>query len=177
MKELEKTQRLSIATVLTILVILIGLLSYKKPKHIYHVNSKEALEKIASKDYFVSFDKLNTADFILIDVRNPNDYERGHIADAINIYTPELLSDSHTKIIKKINKMDKTMLLYGERPEDVIAPFMLLYQLGNNNVKILNVENSYFENKLITKNVIIEKSKNDINQFIAASRTKATTKP
>jgi len=40
MKELEKTKRISIASVLFILVVLIGLLTYKRPKHMYAVNSK-----------------------------------------------------------------------------------------------------------------------------------------
>ena len=48
MKELEKTKRISIAAVLTILVVLIALLSYKRPKHLYTVNTHDTLEKITN---------------------------------------------------------------------------------------------------------------------------------
>ena len=50
---------------------------------------------------------------------------------------------------------------------------MLLYQLGYDNIKILTIENSYDENKLITKAVEIEKSVADVNAFIAESVKKA----
>jgi len=50
---------------------------------------------------------------------------------------------------------------------------MLLYQLGFDNVKILTIENSYVQNKLISKNIEIEKPQADIKAFIAASLIKA----
>ena len=177
MKELEKTKRLSIASVLVILVVLIGLISYKKPKHIYEVNSKNTLEKIASKDYFISFDEVNKPDYILVDIRNQNEFDRGHLENAINIYAPELLNKSNSKVFNKIKKLNKTIILYGANPNETIAPFMLLYKLGYENCKILTVENSYFENKLITKNSPIENSKFDIDAFIKKSAKKATLKP
>ena len=48
MKELEKTKRISIAAVLTILVVIIGLLTYKRPKHIYTTNTQDTLEKVTN---------------------------------------------------------------------------------------------------------------------------------
>ena len=46
---------------------------------------------------------------------------------------------------------------------------MLLSQLGFDNLKILMVENSYSQNKLITKNVTVERSTADVNAFIQES--------
>ena len=43
MKELEKTKRISIATTLFILIVLIALLAYKRPKHLYTVNTLDTL--------------------------------------------------------------------------------------------------------------------------------------
>jgi len=45
MKELEKTKRISIAATLFILAVIIGLLTYKRPKNIYAINTKDTLEK------------------------------------------------------------------------------------------------------------------------------------
>ncbi len=174
MKELEKTKRISIASTLFILIILIAVLSYKRPKHLYKVNSKITLEKIISNDYFVSLNEINNPDYVLIDVRSQFEFEKGHLENALNIYAPEILSDDNNAVFEELKEKNKTAILYGKNPNDVNAPFMLLYQLGYDNLKILTVENSYNENKLITKNTEIEKSVADVKAFIAESIKKAS---
>ncbi|NEW79880.1 MAG: hypothetical protein GZ086_10755, partial [Gelidibacter sp.] len=54
MKELEKTKRISIAATLFILAVLIGLLTYKRPKNIYAINTATTLEKVTSENFFVT---------------------------------------------------------------------------------------------------------------------------
>ena len=174
MKELEKTKRISIAATLTILIVLIAVLSFERPKHLYKVNSINTLEKIVSADYFVSLDDINNHNYILIDVRNQFEYEKGNIENAINITTSEILSDNNTDILKEIEEKEKIALLYGARPNDVNGAFLMLTQLGYKNVKILTVNNSYLDNQLITKNVSIEKSNADIQAFIDESVKKAS---
>lgn len=174
MKELEKTKRISIASTLFILIVLIAVLSYERPKHLYKVNSINTLEKLTSGNYYVSLDAINNPDYVLIDVRTQYEYEKGHLENAINIYTAELLSDLNSDVFKGLKEKNKTAILYGANPNDVNAPFILLYQLGYDNIKILTIENSYVENKLISKNSTIEKSQIDINKFIAESVKKAT---
>jgi len=67
MKELEKTKRISIATTLFILIVIIALLAYKKPVHFYTVNTAHTLEKLITKDYFVSLNEIDNPNFVLID--------------------------------------------------------------------------------------------------------------
>jgi len=177
MKELEKTKRISIATVLFILVVLIAVLSYKRPKHIYSINAPNTLEKIESADYFVSLNEINNTEHFLIDIRNQFEFEKGHLENAINIYAPEILNKQNSEIFDQFKEDDKTVILYGTNPNEVIAPYLLLYQLGNNNIKILAAEISYSQNKLITKYVEIEKSVADVNAFINESVKKAAVKP
>lgn len=177
MKELEKTKRISIATVLFILVVLIAVLSYKRPRHIYSINAQHTLEKIVSADYFVSLNDINNSEHILIDIRNQFDFEKGHLENAINIYAPEFLNEQNTEVFNELKEDSKTLILYGNNPNDALGPYMLLYQLGYTNLKILTVENSYSQNKLITKNVEIEGSVADINTFISESVKKAAIKP
>ncbi len=177
MKELEKTKRISIAAMLAILVIIIGLLSYKRPKHIYTVNTKDALENIVNTNYFITLDKINNPDYVLIDLRNQFEFEKGHLKNAIHIYAPEILTETNSDIFKDLKENSKTAILYDANPNEAISTYMLLYQLGYENTKILCVENSYDQNKLITKNVSVEKSTVDINQFIAESIKRAAVKP
>ena len=177
MKELEKTKRISIATVLFILVVLIAVLSYKRPQHIYTINPQNTLEKIVSSDFFISQTEISNIEHVLIDLRNQYEFEKGHLENAVNIYAPEVLNEQNSEIFKELKEDNKTVILYGTTPNDVIAPYMMLYQLGFNNVKILTVENSYSQNKLITKNVEIEKSVADVNAFINESLKNAVVKP
>ena len=176
MKELEKTKRISIAAIVAILVIIIALLSYKRPKHIYKVNTKDTLEKITTYDYFIGLDKINNPDYVLIDLRNKYEFEKGHLKNAIHIYAPEILNEINSDILNDLKEDSKTAILYGTNPNEAISTYMLLYQLGYNNLKILNVENSYYQNKLISKNIDIEKSTSNINAFIAESIKKASVK-
>ena len=177
MKELEKTKRISIASVLFILVILIGLLTYKRPKNLYSLNTQTALENIITNDYLIPLNKLGEVDHILIDIRSQYEFEKGHLENAINIYTPEILSDENTEVFNKLKSDNTTVILYGTNPDEALEPHMLLYQLGYPNLKILLAENSYSQNKLITKNVEIEKSVGDVNAFIDESIKKANIKP
>ncbi len=177
MKELEKTKRISIAAVLFILIIIIALLFYERPKHVYSVNSSQMLEKVMSKDYFVSLDEIDNQNHVLVDIRNRFEYEKGHINDAINISTPDLLTEDNTVFFKRISEENKELVLYGSTPTEANNPFMILYQLGYKNVKILLVSLEYSQNKLITKKSEIEKNNTDIKAFIAESQKKVKITP
>ena len=169
MKELEKTQRISIAAVLTILAVLIAVISYKKPKHLYDSNTKETLAKITNTTYFINQSDIDPSQQVLIDIRNQFDYDRGHLENALNMYTPEILSDANTDALEAIKNEGKTIVLYGNNPSETVTAFMLLTQLGFNQVKILSVTNSYYQNKLITKDTTLETAVADISGFIKES--------
>jgi len=176
MKELEKTKRISIASVLFILVILIGLLTYKRPQNLYSVNTHTALENIVTNDYLIPLNNLAEVEHVLIDIRSQYEFEKGHLENAMNISTPDILSEENINIFNKLKNDHTTVILYGTNPDEVLAPYMLLYQLGYSNLKILMVENSYSQNKLLTKKVDIEKPVGDVNAFINESIKKAKIK-
>jgi len=174
MKELEKTKRISIATTLLILIVIIALLAYKRPKHVYAINTVHTHEKLISNDYFVSLNDINNADFVLIDIRNQFEYEKGHLENAVNIPAAEILNDASIDVFNELKNQNKTAILYGSHPNEINAPFITLIQLGHQNIKMLTIENSYIQNKLISNNISIEKSEGDIKAFIDESIKKAT---
>lgn len=177
MKELEKTKRISIAAVLFILAVIIGLLTYKRPKHTYAINTKSTLEKLTSENYLVALNELNHPDYVLIDIRNQYDFDKGHLENAINVYAAEILSEDNIKVFAELKENNKTAVLYGNNPQEPNAPFLILYQLGYDNIKLLAIENSYLQNKLITQNSEVEKSEADVTAFINESIKKANTAP
>ena len=174
MKELEKTKRISIAVTLFILVVLIGVLSFKRPKNLYYFNTAETLQQLASEDLFISLTDISNPDYVLVDVRKSYDFDRGHLENAVNISSSDILEESNINVFKELQTNNKTVVLYGKNPEEAIAPFMILYQLGYTNLKVLPIENSYNQNSLETKLVEVEKYDNDIKTFIAESVKKAT---
>lgn len=160
MKELEKTKRISISAVLFLLVILIAILTYRKPKYVFEKNSKTTLEEIVSKDYILNTDSLNALDassYALIDIRSNFEYNAGHFKDAINIATTQLLEDGSLIFFKDLKNNNKAAVLYGKNVDEANSAWMLLYQLGFDNTKILSVETSFTDDKFQAKNYVVEK--------------------
>ncbi|MCB0475114.1 MAG: rhodanese-like domain-containing protein [Flavobacteriaceae bacterium] len=173
MKELEKTKRISIAAVLTILVVLIGLLSFKRPKNLYKDTVKTSLEYITSNDYFITLDAALNNDAVIIDIRGEYAYGLGHIENAINIDARDILDEDNLERLRKYEAENKTIAMYGNTPNEVVPPFMILQQLGFGNLKIITVDNTFQHNKLITQGTTIEKPVTDIRAFIDESVKKA----
>lgn len=171
MKELEKTKRISIATTLFILAVLIGLLTYKRPINTYAFNTKSTLENLSNTNYLTDLKDINND--VLIDIRSAFEFEKGHLENAINIHTPDFLNEDNISIFKELKEGNKTAILYSKNPEEVNLPFLLLHQLGYDNIKLLTVELDYYQNKLITKNCDIETYKADVAAFISESRKNA----
>lgn len=169
MKELEKVKRISIATTLFILVILIGVLTYERPKNMYALNTKETLEKLNTSGYLLSIDDIDSNADVLIDIRSQYEFDKGHLENAINMASPEILTDENQAILNEIKDLNKTIVIYGENLQEANIPFLILYQLGFDNIKLLSIELDYFQNKLITKNGNIEKPVSDIKSFIEES--------
>lgn len=179
MKELEKTKRISIATTLFILAVLIGFLTYERPKNTYTLNTKSTLEELTTTDYFTSLDNINDKNLALIDIRSQYEYEKGHLENAINIASSDIFDEENQSILNELKDSNKTFVVYGSSPEEANIPFLILYQLGYNNLKLLPVTLSYSQNKLITTPSNVEKQQQDIKSFIEESikNSKQTPEP
>ncbi len=169
MKELEKVKRISIASTLFILAVLIGVLTYQRPENTYAVNTKTTLENLTTDDYIISIDNINSPDIALVDIRSPYEFEKGHLENAINISTPEILKEENKEILEELKDSDKVTVLYGKDIEEANIPFLLLYQLGYDNLKLLSIKNTYLQNKLITQPGDIEKPIANVQNFIDES--------
>ncbi|MCL7752612.1 rhodanese-like domain-containing protein [Polaribacter sp. Z022] len=169
MKELEKTKRISIATTLFILAVLIGLFTFKRPKNTFVYTSQQTLKILAQHKYLASISEISDTNNVLIDIRNTFEFEKGSLNNAINIQPSEFLSEENLNLFKTFKKENKTVLLFGNNPEEVNLPYLLLSQLGYDNIKLLTLEIKYIQNNFFTKNSPVETYKNDINAFINES--------
>lgn len=174
MKELERTKRISFSAVIIILVVLIGLLSFKKAANVFKNDKTLTLNPIVSQDYIISKSSIDTAsvnNMAFIDVRSPFEYSKGHIKNAKNIYTPDLLDPANKEYILDLEKENKTIVLYGAEPGEASGAWMLLTQLGVKNVKLLSIKTNYIHNTFSISDYPIEKAQLDY----AAYMKKATS--
>jgi len=175
MKELEKTKRISISAVLFLLVVVISLLTFRKPQFSFTNNTAKTLEFIGEKSYILSmseFEQIKDQASFIIDVRSSFDFSKGHIDKAINIPLSQLLDKSSIDLIKN-SSLQNPAILYGKSPEEANAAFMLLYQLGNPDIKVLSVVTFYDDRQFHVKNIEIGKAK--VNY--AATMEKAMIQP
>ena len=149
MKELEKTKRISISAVLFLLVVVISLLTFKKPEFNFVNSSKSTLEFVDNHSHVISlaeFQQLDTASYLLIDVRSNFDYAKGHISHAINIPKSQILDQESIRVIQTAVSGNKPLIVYGENPETANTASLLLFQLGYEQLKLLSIQ-SYYDNK------------------------------
>jgi len=160
MKELERTKRVSISAVLFLLVVVIAVLTFKKPEYVFEKSAEETLEKIVEKDYVISHNDLEqmvVTDYEIIDIRSNYEYAKGHLEGAINISAINVLEKESSSFLKEIDDAGKTAILYGEHPDEANSAWMLLYQLGYENAKVLCIETSFVNNQFQVKDVNLEK--------------------
>ena len=170
MKELEKTKSISIAaTIIYFSCFNRSFIIIKDQNICIYLITAKTLEKITTENLFVSLEELKNADYVLIDVRKQYEFQKGHLENAINIYTPEILDDENIGIFKELQNKNKTVVLYGKNPERSYCSIYDFISIRYTNLKILPIENSYYQNKLITKTVEVEKYETDIKGFIAES--------
>ena len=174
MKELERTKRISISAVLFLVVIIIGVLTFKKPQFVFHKNSATTLEKIVKQDYILTLNDLDTLDsskYAIIDIRSNYEYEKGHIEDAVNIYTHEVFNEGSIEFLNQLRVDGKTAILYAEHPDVANSAWMLLYQMGYENIKILCIETDYINKTFHVKNSPLEKPYVNFAQVMDSAKT------
>ncbi len=97
--------------------------------------SPEALlQHLGQNAYLVSFDAVKAGAYQLIDLRPPAAYEAGHLADAVNIPLPNLLEEETRKML---GNQSVNFVLYGATPAEAAGPYMLLYRMGYDNIRVL----------------------------------------
>lgn len=176
MKEVEKVKRISVGLILFILVIAVGFVACDRPKSLYAMNADETLANLTTSNYFTPIEDIKHPDLILVDIRSPYEFEKGHLENAINIPTSVVLEEENKASFTQWKESEKAVVLYGKDIEEANIPFLFLYQLGYDNLRLLNAENTFSQNELVTHPSDIEKLKANIKAFIDESIEKSKVK-
>jgi len=174
MKELERTKRISISAVLFLLVILIGFLTFEKPQFVFEKNTGNTLEQMIKKDYILSLENLETLDslrYAIIDIRSNFEYAKGHIKGAVNLSSDDILNTKSIEFLDDLKNSGTSIILYGKNPDNANTGWLLLYQLGYDNVKILCVETEYIDKNFRVKNAPLERPKFNFAEVMASKKS------
>lgn len=122
---------------LTAIILLISACSSNSSSD-YVTPPDKVLQAAILGDYLVSPEEvdqlISEPGSQFIDLRSSAEFAMGSIDNAINIPTQNLLEPAHKTTL---NQADKTFILFGNSELAANGPWILLRQLGYNNIKVL----------------------------------------
>ncbi len=146
-----KTNRIFLSALLLLLVILAVLLSLRNPAVSYKVAPDQVASLLRDSASQVSpvllFNQISKGDksMIIIDIRSSDEFAKGHIENSVNIPVRELLHKRSMALFKELKSGNTEAILYGEDQLQANGPWMLLKQLGFENLKILQGGYSFYK--------------------------------
>jgi len=138
-----RTNRLTVAVLFIVTLIIIGFITISRPDFEYAYSMEESLSQVLSLEDEMSPDEAmeivydETAGYQFVDIRNPFEYVKGNIEGSKNIPFQNFLKDEHLNFFDQMLKDSITVVVYGWDQTEANGPWMMLRQLGYNNVKIL----------------------------------------
>lgn len=143
MKELKKTKRLSISVIGYLAIILIGVLSLGKSDPRFTESRASLLSEIEEMNHEIFPDEVleivanQDETYLLVDLRSEYAFVKNHLDGAVNIPKNMLLEKENLQFFDKAVSDSLIVILYGETQLDANGPWMVLYQLGYPNLKVL----------------------------------------
>jgi len=136
--------------VIFILVIVIGLLTINKPDLKYQRTLDDTLAHLMLNEDemypedLVGIIEMEEPAYVIVDLRSPYEFIKGHISGALNIPTNSLLDKENLKEFKQYASDSITVILYGQTQLEANGPWMILKQMGFDNFKVLLGGYHYF---------------------------------
>ncbi len=106
----------------------------------FKLSPEEALQKamagthLLSPQAYADLTKNAGGDVTIVDLRTAAEFAQGHFPDAVNIPVANLLDKDQLALLRN----SKNVVLYGETASQANGPWLLLTQLGLENVKMLD---------------------------------------
>jgi rhodanese-related sulfurtransferase len=143
MKELSRTNRLTIVVVAFVVLLVIGLITIRRPGVTYSLTASQSLALLSQSDNTVPVSQLSAfanekGKYTFVDIRQPNDYTVNHLKDAINFPLRDLYSKQAKNFFSDLKKAGQTAVLYGYSAQDAASAWYLLKQTGFDNIKYLD---------------------------------------
>lgn len=145
MIELTRTNKITIGVVAVLIVLLLGFLFVKPTEYTFKTKLDKELVDIKKAEFQVSPQEVSKAilnkdqNTILVDVRSQFEFAKGHLPEAKNISKVNLFEKGNIDFFRELAKSGKKAVLYGDSSDDANVPFMILKQMGIENIGYLSV--------------------------------------
>lgn len=125
------------------IIIIIGFITLNQPEYEYSMSLEETHQSLleagtpVSPEAAAGFKAGESGDVQFIDLRNEYEYNIGHIDGAIHIPRHSLLKEDNYEILQGLMEDGVQIILYGSNSSQANGPWMILCQLGMDNVNFL----------------------------------------
>jgi len=143
--EFTKTNWVTFGVIAALIVLVLSFIFLKTDKYTFKTPLNKELAEIKVASFQVSPQTVAKAilskdkSIILVDVRSQFDFAKGHLPDAKNIYKVNLMDDSNMDFFLALKETNKKAVLYGSSASEANVPFMILKQMGIENISYLAV--------------------------------------
>ena len=143
--EFTKTNWIIFGVIAALIVLVLSFIFLKTDKYTFKTPLNKELAEIKVASFQVSPQTVAKAildkdkSIVLVDVRSQFDFAKGHLPDAKNIYKVNLMDDSNMDFFLALKGTNKKAILYGGSASEANVPFMILKQMGIENISYLAV--------------------------------------
>jgi rhodanese-related sulfurtransferase len=139
MNEIQKNWKLILASVVFVIIILIGFITLRKPDLKFKMTVEQAAALLQNPELEILPAEVNAkaASFVIVDLRTPNEFLKGSIPGSVNIPEPSLFDTQNIEQLDLWDNQASTIVLVGRDQSQAAGPWMLLRQMGYENLKIL----------------------------------------
>ncbi len=143
MKKFIKKNWILLSALLVVIIVLIILMAGGKPDLKYKLSPQQAVSTLADTGSMISplvvYEKVQKGDkgLLLVDVRNTDEFAKGHIGNALNIPVLELFSKRSLDFFDELADAKEPVVLYGQDQVQASGPWLLLQQVGFTNVEVM----------------------------------------
>jgi len=134
-KELSRTNRLTLLVLAIVMVIIAGLITLRRPDVNYSLTPAATLALMNDTACTITpaRAKIEISKYpgmVLIDVRNSSDFKKKHLGNSINVPVRKLFTRQNKTLYREINKAGVPVIIYGETQQQASGPWLMLRQTG-----------------------------------------------
>jgi len=144
-------KRTAITLILFTALIVIGLITLKSPRLSFEQPINETIEMAVWDEGAVfPYELVDVIDgsidtVLIVDLRNTFEFAKGNIPGSENISSVELLNEENIERLEKLKEEGVSVIVYANDQLEANGPWMVLRQLGFDNVKILLGGYNYYQ--------------------------------
>lgn len=139
MNEIQKNWKLILASVVFVVIIMVGFITLRKPDFNYELSPGQAalLLQNPGLEILPAEVSAKAASFKIVDLRTPNEFLKGHITGSVNIPEPALFDQQSIGLLDAWENQASTIVLVGRDQSQAAGSWMLLRQMGYDNLKVM----------------------------------------